>query len=139
MKAHRAHKLRPQSAVWPDENGASAVEFAIVGSIAVALVLAVVQLGWALQIRNDISQAADQAARFVMLAPDTSDSALEAKVFGTLADYDPERLNVDIGEMTVGTAEFRTLTVEYGLAVTIPGFPVDAITLSQSRRIPVLE
>ena len=133
-----SHILRLQAACRCDERGSSAVEFSIVGSLAVALVLAILQLGWALQIRNDISQAADQAARYVMLTPEASDSALEAKVYSTLAGYDANRLDVDVGEMTVGTAEFRTLTVEYDLAVTIPGFPVSAITLSQSRRIPVL-
>jgi len=139
MTVHSARKPHLRGAVWRDQDGASAVEFSITGSLAIALVLGVIQLGWALQIRNDISQAADQAARFVMLTPEASDSALEAKVYSALTEYDAERIDVEIGEMTVGSAEFRTLSVEYGLAVTIPGFPLNAITLSQSRRIPVLE
>jgi Flp pilus assembly protein TadG len=114
------------------------VEFSIVGSLAVALILGVIQLGWALQIRNDMSQAADQAARFVMLVPEASDSAFEAKVYSALSEYDAERIDVEVGEMTVGATEFRTLAVEYDFSLSIPGFPVSAITLSQSRRIPIL-
>jgi hypothetical protein len=85
-----------------------------------------------------MSRAADQATRLVQLAPETSDAAFEAKVYSTLADYDPDRLEVEVGEMTLGTTEFRTLHVEYGLPVSIPGVPLSVITLSQSRRIPVL-
>ena len=124
--------------LWRDEDGASAVEFSIVGSLFIVLMLAVLQLGWALQVRNEMSQASDRAARFVMLAPETSDTAFEAKVYDTFTGFDPDRLSVDVGEMTQGTAEFRTLQVEYSLPISVPGIPLTAITLSQSRRIPVL-
>ena len=134
----RARTLQRCRAIWRDQHGASAVEFSIVGSLAIALVLGIIELGWALQIRNDMSQAADKAARFVLLTPDASDSAFEAKVYSALAEYDAERIDVEVGEMTVGTTEFRTLSVEYELAISVPGFPVTAVTLSQSRRIPVL-
>ena len=129
---------RAAKRLWHSDNGASAVEFSIVGSIFVVLVLAVVQLGWVLQVRNDMSQAADQAARSVMLEPDTDDSAFEAKVYDALADYDPDRLDVEVGEMTVGTADFRTLHVQYDFPISVPGLPLSVFTLSQSRRIPVL-
>jgi Flp pilus assembly protein TadG len=138
MNAPCAHLSRAAKQLWRDQNGAGAVEFSIVGSLFIVLVLGIVQLGWALQVRNEMSRAADQATRFVQLEPDTSDAEFEARVYSTLADYDPDRLEVDVGETTVGTMEFRTLYVEYGLPVSIPGVPLSVITLSQSRRIPVL-
>jgi Flp pilus assembly pilin Flp len=72
-----------------DEAGASAVEFAIVGSILIAMLLAVLQLGWALQIRSEMARAADQAVRQVMLDPDTDDEEFEAEVAKALSGYEP--------------------------------------------------
>ena len=138
MNALCAHLSRAGKQLWRDQNGAGAVEFSIVGSLFIVLVLGVVQLGWTLQVRNEMSRAADQATRLVQLAPETSDADFEARVYSSLAGYDPDRLEVDVGETTVGTVEFRTLYVEYGLPVSIPGVPLSVITLSQSRRIPVL-
>ena len=50
--------------LWRDEGGASAVEFAIVASVLITLCIAILQFGWALQIRNALSRAADQDVRY---------------------------------------------------------------------------
>ena len=121
-----------------DEAGASAVEFAIVGSILIAILLAVLQLGWALQIRSEMARAADQAVRQVMLDPDTDDEEFEAEVAKALSGYEAERLVVEAGRTTIGTSNFRTVTVDYDLPLTIPGFPASLVTLSVSRRTPLI-
>lgn len=119
-----------------DEDGASAV--AIVGSILITMLLAILQLGWALQIRSDMARAADQAVRYVMLKPEADDTEFEAEVSKALANYDEDRLVVAAGETTVGTSNFRTAKVDYDLPVAIPGFPKSLVTLSISRRTPLL-
>ena len=121
-----------------DEDGASAVEFAIVGSILIAILLAVVQLGWALQIRSEMARAADQAVRQVMLDPETDDEEFEAAVAKALASYDEERLAVQAGQTTVGASNFRTVQVDYDLPLAIPGFRPSLVTLSITRRTPLL-
>ena len=119
------------------EGGASAVEFAIVGSILITMLLAVLQLGWALQIRSEMARAADQAVRRVMLDPDMDDEDFEAAVAKALESYDDERLVVEAGQTIVGTSSFRIVTVDYDLPLGIPGFP-DLVTLTVSRRTPLL-
>jgi len=119
------------------EDGAAAIEFAIVGSVFIVLCLAILQLGWTLQVRNNIAQAADAAIRSIIIDPDANDSDLEAHVYSALAEYDPARLHVEAGEDTVEAIAFRTLTVEYDMALAIPHFPSDLVTLSVSRRTRV--
>jgi Flp pilus assembly protein TadG len=117
-----------------DDEGASAVEFSIVGSIFVALCVAILQLGWALQIRNQIAHAADAAVRSTIIDPDASDSALKSTVYSILAEYDPERLHVETGETTVDAISFRTLTISYDVSLAIPFVPTKVAALSVTRR-----
>jgi Flp pilus assembly protein TadG len=122
---------------WTDEAGASAVEFAIVGSVLIALCIAILSFGWALQIRSNLSQAADVAIRSIIIDPETSDSDLEAQVYAALTHYGVERLNVEAGETTVGATDFRTLSIEYDMTLSIPLLPTNLVTLNVSRRVPV--
>ena len=128
---------RARSSIRSDERGASAVEFAIVGSILITILLAVLQFGWALQIRSELARAADQAVRHVMLNPETDDAAFEAEVAKALASYDKRRLAIEAGQITVGTSDFRTVSIDYDLPIGIPGFPA-LVSLSVSRRTPLL-
>ncbi|MDQ3558402.1 MAG: pilus assembly protein, partial [Pseudomonadota bacterium] len=117
---------------------AGAVEFAIVGSLLIVLLLGVIQLGWALQMRNELGKAADHAVRYVLLDPDADDEEFEQQAtdYAALHGYDEDRLSVEAGETTVGDTDFRTLSVEYDMPLSIPGFPVSLVTLGVSRRTP---
>ncbi len=122
-----------------DESGASAVEFGFVGSILIVCMLGVIQFGWALQMRNDLGKAADEAIRFVMLAEDPVDDAdFEGKVteYAERFGYDEDRLTVDAGTLVVGGNDYRTLDIEYEMPLSIPGFPMSVATLGVSRRTP---
>jgi Flp pilus assembly protein TadG len=59
---HRvAHRLR-------SDNGSAAVEFVLVGVLLTALTLGVIQLAFALHVRNTLLDAAAEGARFAALA-----------------------------------------------------------------------
>ena len=120
-----------------DEEGASAVEFAIVCSIFIAMCIAIVQFGMALQIRNDLAQAADRGARLIVLNPDATDQDLETQVEALLASYNSANLLVDVGEATINSIEYRTVTINYQIQIAIPGLPLNVMTLNASRQVPV--
>jgi Flp pilus assembly protein TadG len=129
---------RRLSTLRRDERGASAVEFAIVCSIFIALCIAIVQFGLALQVRNDLAQAADRGARLIVLDPDATDEALETKVKAFLPSYDSASLVVDVGEEAVGSTDYRIVTITYQMQIAIPGFPLNVMTLNASRQVPVV-
>lgn len=118
------------------EEGAAAVEFAIVGSLFVVLALAILQFGWALQVRNELALVADEVARSVMIDPDKTDKELSADVKAKLSRYDADRLSVATGNERLGSMTIRTLHIRYGFAIAIPGLPSERLALSVSRRIP---
>ncbi len=132
--------LRAARSFWRDEDGAGAVEFAIVGSVLIALMLGIIQLGWALQLRNELGKAADHAVRHVLLEPTAGDAEFEQTVRDYANDhgYDADRLSVNAGETTVGNTDFRTLSIAYDMTLSIPGLPISLVTLSVSRRTPDL-
>jgi Flp pilus assembly protein TadG len=121
-----------------NEDGAAAVEFAIVSSVLIVLCLGIMQFGMALQVRNEMARAADKAVRVVMLNPDLSDADFKAEVYKALPHYSKERLSLETGQTTIDATEFRTLEVGYALGVFVPGLPADAITLTVNRQTPVL-
>jgi len=142
MNTRRNWMMRAGWRFRRDESGASAVEFAFVGSILIACMLGVIQFGWALQMRNELGKAADHAVRYVQLNPGAEDRVEDADFEQKVRDYtddhgyDPDRLSVEAGETTVGDIDFRTLSVEYDMPLSIPGFPVSLVTLAVSRRTP---
>ena len=113
------------------------MEFAIVGSLLIVLCIAILSFGWALQIRNNLNHAADAAIRSIIIDPEASDSAVEAQVYAALSSYAVEHLSVDAGETTIGATDFRTVDIDYDLALSIPFLPTNLVTLSVSRRVPV--
>jgi Flp pilus assembly protein TadG len=121
-----------------DERGTTALEFAIVGTLFTGLCLAILQLGWALQVRNEMAKAADQAVRYVLLNPTADDASFKEQIYTALRNYNRSKLNVVTGQTVVGANTLRVLTVRYDFALSIPAFPANLVTLRVSRRAPKL-
>jgi Flp pilus assembly protein TadG len=119
-----------------DQGGAVAVEFAIAGSLFIVMLIGTLQLGWALQVRNQMTKAADRAVRYVLLNPQADDATFKAEASKALRGYDPKRLVVTVGQATVGTTTYRTLNLSYNVPLYIPGASADLLTLKVSQWAP---
>jgi Flp pilus assembly pilin Flp len=121
-----------------DENGASAVEFAIVGAILVALLLGTIQLGWALQLNNEISKAADAAVRYAAL-PGKNENDFSVKIKEVLKNYDQSRLVVAAPQQgEVDGIPVWKFKVTYNMPIIVPGVPANMAALTISRWAPDL-
>ena len=118
-----------------DEGGAGAVEFALVGSALILLVLGILWFGWVLQIRNDLAQAADRGVRYVVMNPTATDQAIQTEVAALLTGYSTSNLTVQADSQVVGATSFRRIRVSYIMPVSIPGV-TSPVTLKVSRRTP---
>lgn len=118
------------------DSGAAAVEFAIIVWALVFVCLGVVEFGRGLHLRNELSFAADRAARMILTQPAVSDSALETEVREAFIGPQPELLDASFGTEMAGGISFRTMLVQYPFSLLIPGFS-DTITLTVSRRVPI--
>ena len=119
------------------EDGAAAIEFALVSMIFILLCLGVLEFGRALQMRNQLSFAADFAARQILTDSDVADRVVEAQVRAKLQIGNPELLDVTFGEQEVDGVNFKIVTLDYPFTLFLPGFSTDTIGLSVNRRVPV--
>jgi Flp pilus assembly protein TadG len=125
-------------ALWADEVGAGAVEFALVGSALIAVLIGILMIGWGLQMRNELSHAADRVVRYVVMKPKASSAAVEAELRKALPRYDPARLEVATSTSKVGTVDYRIVTLRYPFGLNVPGMSAQTLTLTVSRRAPLL-
>ena len=134
--------LNARNRLHRDENGASAVEFAIIGAVLVAVLLGTIQLGWALQLNNEISKAADAAVRYAAL-PGKSENDFSVKLKEILKDYDQTRLVIAAPEQGTagedGAIPIWKFKVTYNMPVIVPGLPAKAVALTITRGAPDLK
>jgi Flp pilus assembly protein TadG len=130
--------------LWRSQSGATAVEFALVCLPLLLLVLGIIEFGRAFYVRNDLSYAADFAARKVLIgqiARDASDSEAQEKLASAVRESfrsgDPALLQIVTGKETVDGIAFRVLSIQYPFAFVLPGLTESSFNLKLSRRIPI--
>jgi Flp pilus assembly protein TadG len=111
-------------------SGSAAMAFALIAPVAVAAVVGIMQVGFALHVRNNLAYAVDVAARTVLVGPQLSDEDLAEVVRDAFTARDPELLSVTIGSETVDGIDFREVAVSYPL--------LPMVTLRVNRIVPVV-
>ncbi len=119
------------------EEGAAAVEFAIVSVAFVLVSLATLEFGRAFEVRNKLAFAADIAARQILNNAEISEDDVEERVREAFDAADPELLEVELGAETVGGVQFRTVSLTYPFVLLIPQLSSNSIVLSTSERVPL--
>lgn len=132
------------------QRGASAVEFALLAPVFIALMFGVVEVGVYMQNYNAVRSLASDAARFAAVEYQknnvVSEGTLEANI-QAMGIESPYNLNnallvVDVNEVTPsrvnGAREFD-LDITYSLPDFIGGTKIDNITLTYSRPLFVLD
>lgn len=118
------------------EHGGVAIEFAIISSLLILGCISTLEFGRALYLRSELSYAADAAERRMLLDTDVSESVITTTVRSTFSG-DSGRLTIAVGDETVDSMRFRTLTLGYPIALNVPFFPDAGLRLSVNRRTPV--
>ncbi len=119
------------------EDGAVAVEFAIVSVAFVLFSLGTLECGRALAVRNKLAFAADIGAREVLNNAEITEADVEERVRAAFDASNPELLEVELGAETVDGIRFRTVSLSYPFVLLIPQLRNEAIVLSTEERIPV--
>ncbi len=126
------------------QSGATAVEFCLVCLPLFLLALGIVEFGRALYLENNLSYAADMAARKVLIGQvgrDLTESEAYSKIETVIRENldigDPASVQVTLGRETVDGVEFRVLSLRYTFTFLLPGLAGSPIALGLSRRIPM--
>lgn len=117
--------------------GSTAIEFAIISVPLIFVSLGIIEFGRAFNVRNDVSFAADFAARRILNGGTVTDAELTDEIRAAFTGYDPDRLVIALGSVTVNGVDFRTVDIEYPFDLLLPGFTEQPIRLGLSRRVPV--
>ena len=118
-----------------DDRGGVALEFSIVAVAFVVVSLGVIEFGRALQVRNELSFAADYGARQIMMDPAASESVVTAAIRDKFMGYNPADLAVSFGDETLDGISYRTIILSYPMQIFIP-FVNRSLTLEVERRTP---
>lgn len=124
-----AHKL------IKDQNGASAIEFAVAVPVLLMFIIGILQLGILFYANAGLKQAVEEGARFATIFPNPSDAAIIARV----TDRKFGLQNAYITGPTVtpgvnGGIQFVDITMSYAVPLNFVFFTTPPVVLSHSRR-----
>jgi Flp pilus assembly protein TadG len=134
--------------VWRDEEGAAAVEFAIVASLFFMLVFAIIDFGFGFYTWNGSTHAAREGARKAAVTPDVGE--IEARVREASSFLDQSRLTVSVTCSSGGSSfgacgaweegDYVRVTVDYAYPYITPlpsfvglGNTMDLHSVSETR------
>ena len=116
--------------------GAAAVEFAIISTVLVALLVGTVDFGRTLFTQHQIASLADEAVRKILLNPGISSATLESELRAEFTAGNPDELAVATTIEAADGISYRVVTVGYPMLLFIPVLDSDAVSLSVTRRVP---
>ena len=117
--------------------GAAAVEFAIVSVVFMMLLVAIVDFGRTLYIKNQLSFLADQTARAVLVNPNAQNAQLETDLRAGFTAGDVTDLVVTLNDEAVDGVTYKVLTLDYPVTLFIPNLASSVLDLEVVRRVPM--
>ncbi len=125
------------SSILRDQRGVAAVELAIVLPLFLMVVLGTLELGRALESRNDMSHALSRAVRVLNLDSEKTPSAIAA-LLSTYVDHNAGALSVSVSSATISEIDYMTISVNFPFQVRIPFSSFSTITLGVETVAPVI-
>lgn len=120
-----------------NDDGTTAVEFAIVGPLIIALMFWFFDLAFSLYVRNSFMHAVNEAAREVYLDPDRTDQELETSLMSKL-DRFGEEVTIESTLDTSGALHFHVISAQMTYHFKAPPFSGSGIVLTAESRAPVI-
>lgn len=119
------------------ENGAAAVEFALVGLVSITLTLGIIEFGRSIYMRTEMSYAMDLAQRKILTNPGVANTEVETIIRKAITFESPASLIITFGSTTVNGLLFRTVLISYPVTLLIPGLISRSFMLKIDRLVTV--
>jgi len=121
-----------------DASGATALEFALVAPVLFALLIAIVQLGWALHCAASVRWSLETNARTLLLNPATTADQLKAAMVAQLSGLaDSSNLTVGLTtDTSVPAATVKHASSIYQANISIPMFPAQSLVFTSQTNVP---
>jgi Flp pilus assembly protein TadG len=120
------------------EDGATAVEFAMIIPVFLALLLGLFETSRFFYVRSSLQKAVDDAGRYAMRATSATDSAITQIAKQNLIEPVSTAAEFKITRDTVSGTDFLTVTVDYSFAPLAAIVPIGDIPVSLQSRVPLI-
>lgn len=122
-----------------DRRGATALEFALISPIFIALIFGVFNMGFALYCGAAVRHAVQESSRAVMFNPNTTADTLKATVVSKLVQVPVTNLSLTITDETVTQTEhLRRISWTYNYMVYAPFIMSKTFEMGSSVTVPML-
>jgi Flp pilus assembly protein TadG len=128
---------RAPTRLFRHRGGATAVEFAMVLPVFVAMVFCVVQFGWAQHCNSSLRFALEKASRALLLDPTLTQPALQTMVQNTLQGMADPNVTVNLQINTTGGSKVANLTGVYSTTLGVPSLASFPISYSTTVSTPL--
>jgi Flp pilus assembly protein TadG len=127
-----------------DESGVSAVEFSMVGTGFILLLLGVIELGRLAWTMNAVDYAADSALRYAVIHQDSTESEVQDEMRDKLATFyvQNDQVTVSVAMTSVSNLDFVEITGRYRYEPFVLGFlptSLSTYVMEFSARRPVYD
>lgn len=119
-----------------EESGVAALDFAIVGSVYLLLLVMLLDVARGFYLHNKLEFAADKITRQLMMNPDASVDTINMPA--SLDGFDPNLLVVNSTEVSVDGEAFQSLSLYYPMSMLTPLFKIDLVDLKIQRLVPII-
>ena len=121
-----------------DRRAASAVEFAIVGPLLIALLLAIVTFGWTMNCIHSLRLALEESARALQLNQTLTESQLATMVKTKLQSIGDPNVTVTLAaDTSVPGVTAKRISGVYNFSLVLPFLPTRTLSFSTSVVVPL--
>ena len=137
MNIFASARARPFRRFARDAGGATAVEFAIVVPVFLAIMMTIWEFGFAQHKLSSIRFAMENASRSLMVNNALTEAQLSTMVKTQLSSIADNNVTVRLSSTTVSGATVKTLTGTYTSSIGIPGMATIPISWSTVVSTPM--
>ncbi len=128
--------IRRLKGAWRADDGATAVEFALVIPVATVFIFGVWYLGWAVNCGSEVRHAVELASRIYVTNPSSTLADLKTAVASHLTDVSINSVTLASSSTTAGTASEQHITWSYQATMQIPVFSNLSMNFSGAVDVP---
>ena len=130
--------MHPRLHRWRrDERGGTAVEFALISSVLVTLIMGIFNVGWAIYCGGDVRHGIERGSRIYITNPTATEQQVRDAVSANLGTVPISDVTLTITKPTVSGAQMAQLAWTYNYTVTIPFVPPVVFHLGSQILAPI--
>jgi len=121
---------------FPDLSGSMALETAMLMPVFLSMTLSALGYGYVIYTKQELYYVSDEVAREIYLKPTLTTEEIIASVKAKIVtNLNMEKLTVSSVSSTIGTYEYRTISINYAMPIVLFGYNDNEININFDKKI----